>query len=96
MYKKKYSGWLKHADFLILDIIVLQLSFYVAYCIRHGIGNMYADQLYAGMAIVLLLIDIVIGIIFENLHNVMKRWPVILHRFSWSASTSWNTAVLMR
>ena len=73
MYKKKYSGWLKHADFLILDIIVLQLSFYVAYCIRHGIGNMYADQLYAGMAIVLLLIDIVIGIIFENLHNVMKR-----------------------
>lgn len=34
---------------------------------------MYADQLYAGMAIVLLLIDIVIGIIFENLHNVMKR-----------------------
>ncbi len=35
MYKKKYSGWLKHADFLILDIIVLQLSFYVAYCIRH-------------------------------------------------------------
>ena len=73
MYKKKYSGWLKHADFLILDIIVLQLSFYIAYCIRHGIGNMYADQLYAGMAIVLLLIDIVIGIIFENLHNVMKR-----------------------
>lgn len=50
MYKKKYSGWLKHADFLILDIIVLQLSFYIAYCIRHGIGNMYADQLYAGMA----------------------------------------------
>lgn len=43
MYKKKYSGWLKHADFLILDIIVLQLSFYVAYCIRHGIRNMYAD-----------------------------------------------------
>lgn len=73
MYKKKYSGWLKHADFLILDIIVLQLSFYIAYCIRHGIGNMYENQLYAGMAIVLVLIDIVIGIIFENLHNVMKR-----------------------
>ena len=34
---------------------------------------MYANQLYAGMAIVLLLVDIVIGITFENLHNVMKR-----------------------
>ena len=73
MYKKKYSGWLKHADFLILDIISLQLSFYIAYCIRHGINNMYENQLYAGMAIVLLLTDVVIGITFENLHNVMKR-----------------------
>lgn len=73
MYKKKYSGWLKHADFLILNIIVLQLSFYIAYCIRHGIDNMYADRLYAGMAIVLLLVDIVIGITFGNLHNVIKR-----------------------
>lgn len=70
---KKYSGWLKHADFLILDIISLQLSFYLVYCIRHGIDNMYENQLYAGMAIALLLVDIVIGIAFENLHYVMKR-----------------------
>lgn len=73
MYKKKYSGWLKHADFLILDIISLQLSFYIAYCIRHGIGNMYDNQLYAGMAVVLLLVGIVVEVIFENLHNVLKR-----------------------
>ena len=73
MYKKKYSGWLKHADFLILDIICLQLSFYIAYCIRHGIGNMYANKLYASMAVVLLLVDIVAGVFFENLHNVLKR-----------------------
>lgn len=73
MYKKTYKGWLKHADFLILDMICLQLSFYIAYCIRHGIQNMYANQLYASMAVVLLLVDAVIGMLFENLHNVLKR-----------------------
>lgn len=73
MYKKTSKGWLKHVDFLILDLICLQLSFYIAYCIRHGIRNMYANRLYAGMALVLLLVDAVIEMLFENLHNVLKR-----------------------
>ena len=73
MYKKTSKGWLKHVDFLILDLICLQLSFYIAYCIRHGLSNMYANQLYANMAVVLLLVDIVVEVIFENLHNVLKR-----------------------
>ena len=73
MYKKTSKGWLKHVDFLILDLISLQLSFYIAYCIRHGISNMYSSKLYASMAVVLLLTDIAVGVIFENLHNVLKR-----------------------
>lgn len=73
MYKRSSKGWLKHVDFLILDLICLQISFYIAYCIRHGLQNMYANELYAGMAVVLLLADIVVEVIFENLHNVLKR-----------------------
>lgn len=73
MYKKTSKGWLKHVDFLILDVICLQISFYIAYCIRHGVQNMYANSLYAGMALVLLLVDVVVGMLFENLHNVLKR-----------------------
>lgn len=73
MYNKTSNGWLKHVDFLILDVICLQLSFYIAYCIRHGVQNMYANRLYAGMALVLLLVDVVVGLLFENLHNVLKR-----------------------
>ena len=73
MYKKASKGWLKHVDFLILDMICLQLSFYIAYCIRHGLQNMYANELYASMAVVLLLVDVVVEVLFENLHNVLKR-----------------------
>lgn len=73
MYKRSSKGWLKHVDFLILDLICLQISFYIAYCIRHGLQNMYANELYASMAVVLLLVDIVVEVIFENLHNVIKR-----------------------
>ena len=88
MYKKKYSGWLKHADFLILDIIVLQLSFYIAYCIRHGIDNMYENRLYAGMAIVLLLADIVIGITFTG--SKPSRHPSRWWRSSHCLPSIWS------
>ena len=44
MYQKGAKGWLKHFDFMLLDLIVLQLSFLVAFQIRHGMVNPYADR----------------------------------------------------
>ena len=31
MYKKENNSWLKHIDFVILDILCLQLAFILAY-----------------------------------------------------------------
>ena len=39
MYKKSPQGWLKHWDFILVDIICLQLAFVVAYFVRMGFGN---------------------------------------------------------
>lgn len=44
MYKKSAEGWLKHWDFILLDIICLQLSFVIAYYLRQGDGNLYTDH----------------------------------------------------
>ena len=46
MYKKASSGWLKHYDFIILDLLCLQLAFVVAYMLRHGMVNPYTKELY--------------------------------------------------
>ena len=46
MYQKGAKGWLKHFDFMLLDLIVLQLSFLVAFQIRHGMVNPYANRDY--------------------------------------------------
>lgn len=60
MYKKSAQGWLKHWDFILLDIICLQLSFIIAYHLRQGDGNLYADHLYSGVAISFILCQIVV------------------------------------
>ena len=73
MYKKRTSGWLKHWDFMLLDMAVLQISFVLAYLIRLGFENPYADMIYRNMAVFIELADIAIFFLFETLSGVLKR-----------------------
>lgn len=53
MYRKESEGWFKHIDFILIDMICLQVAFYLSYVLK-GLGvNPYADLVYRNMAIVL-------------------------------------------
>ena len=41
MNKRETKGWLKHWDFILLDIICLQLCFVLSYWLVRGMGNPY-------------------------------------------------------
>ncbi|MGN0393741.1 MAG: sugar transferase, partial [Coprococcus sp.] len=73
MYKRSTSGWLKHFDFIILDMLCLQVSFLLSYIVRHGLHNPYAVPIYRNMAIFIELADICIMFFFSTLKNVLKR-----------------------
>lgn len=73
MYRRKAKGWYKHIDFIILDIICLELSFLIAYVIRHGAVNPYHFQLYRSATIVLGFIDFVLLFVCNTCKNVLKR-----------------------
>ena len=73
MYKKGSKGWLKHFDFILLDMICLQIAFLLAYVIRHDSGSPYIVPLYRNMAIFMELLDIVVMFFYETLSNVLKR-----------------------
>ena len=73
MYQKGAKGWLKHFDFMLLDLIVLQLSFLVAFQIRHGMVNPYASRDYLALAIITELADIVAMIFLNTYEGVLRR-----------------------
>lgn len=73
MYQKGAKGWLKHFDFMLLDLIVLQLSFLAAYWIRHGIGNPYANRDYLSLAIITELADILAMVFMNTYEGVIRR-----------------------
>ena len=73
MYKKSVQGWLKHLDFMILDVVCLWISFTIAFGMRHGSLNVFANSLYRDMMWSLALMDIVVIFFFDSLKNVLKR-----------------------
>jgi len=73
MYRRDTKGWLKHFDFMVLDLLVLQVAFVLSYILRHGLQNPYAEPLYANMGMFLLLCDLVIIFYTEPFRNILKR-----------------------
>ena len=74
MYKRNAQGWLKHIDFILLDLLVLQVSFILGYMIRHGWGLWpYQRADYKSLSIILMVVDLFVAVIFNTMHNVMKR-----------------------
>ena len=73
MYRERAKGWLKHVDFIVLDIVCLQVAFALAYVARHGWRDPYRVPLYRGMAFALLMIGVAV-IFFANVYSgVLKR-----------------------
>lgn len=73
MYKRNNQGWIKHLDFILWDVIALQVAFVVAYYIRHGYFLLYETETYRTLGIMLVVLDLFVAIIFSTMHNVMKR-----------------------
>lgn len=73
MYRKNSKGWLKHIDFILLDMVCLQLAYLLAYFIKNGNVHLYNDFLYRNMAIIIEFADLMVLLVFGTLKNVLKR-----------------------
>ena len=73
MYQKGLQGWLKHWDFIMIDILCLQAAFIMSYGIRHGSYNPYVRQDYLGAAIMFIIVDLLVSILGSSFKNILKR-----------------------
>lgn len=74
MNEKRKKGWLKHLDFMIVDIICMQMAYLFAYWYRHPSPVMYrGTTLYTHLNIILLVIDICYVIVRPVYKNILKR-----------------------
>lgn len=73
MYRKFSESWIKHADFILLDVISLQIAFVLAYWMRNMMGNPYTSSLYKEIAVILTLLSVCVAFLSENHKNILRR-----------------------
>ena len=72
MYKRNAQGWSKHFDFMLVDELSLQVAYIVAVLIRRHEWA-YSLQLYRKLGILLVLIDALVIVLHNSLHDIMQR-----------------------
>ena len=74
MYKRQSKGWSKHLDFIVLDLVCLWTSYIFAYFLRNGnIKGLFANRFYVNIGIVLMIIDLLVVLLFNTMHDVLRR-----------------------
>ena len=66
------DSWLKHLDFIILDILTLALSFVIAYIIRYQSFDFISMSGWMAGVVIIMLLDILI-ILFGNTYSGVLR-----------------------
>ena len=73
MYERGIKGWLKHLDFILLDMLSLALAFFVMFRLRFRVERIYRPDLYRELLIVLMLVDFMVCVLLNPMHDVLKR-----------------------
>lgn len=73
MYTRDSESWLKHFDFILLDLICLQVAFVLAYLVSGYGFNPYANMLYRNKAIFFELADLLVIFFMGPMKDVLKR-----------------------
>lgn len=73
MYQKISNGWLKHWDFILLDLIFLQIAYVIPCIIRNGWRNPYESQMYLNVGFIICLADICTAFFMEDYSGIMRR-----------------------
>lgn len=73
MNSKPAEGWIKHADFIILDLIVMQVAFVCAYWVNHFNVHAYSVFSYRILAVVFGFSQVVTAFFTNNYSGILKR-----------------------
>lgn len=73
MNKKNAKGWLKHWDFILVDILCLQISFLLGYWVVHGFANPYQVIAFRYQLRLLFFSQLVVISFLGNYTGILRR-----------------------
>ncbi|MBE5807652.1 MAG: hypothetical protein E7317_04855, partial [Clostridiales bacterium] len=70
--KSKYT-WLKHMDFMIVDLVALILSFSISYAMKFGKWDFWREETWTRYIVIISLLDLVISFIVSPYSGILRR-----------------------
>ncbi len=71
-FKEKYP-WMKHTDFIIIDLVCLILSFFVAYYLKMGNINIFCEPEWTFLLIIICCMNLFYMIMQSTYSDILKR-----------------------
>ncbi len=73
MYRIASKGWLKHFDFMVVDILLLEAAFIIAYKFRFGFSSSIEMSNYSVLGVILPILHVFIVFFTEEYSGILKR-----------------------
>ncbi len=73
MYKRDSEKWIKYYDFILLDMLCLQLSYIIAFAISGYGFNIYEQSIYRNVALVVEMINLLVIIVYGTFNELYDR-----------------------
>ena len=73
MYRDEKRSWMKHLDFTILDMLMMELALILAYGWRFEHAWLFNHELYVRIAVIALLIDVCVVFFSEAYTGILRR-----------------------
>lgn len=73
MERTEKKRWAKHIDFLLSDILCIEIAFVVAYMMKNGWQNLLEVEEYRHIAVILLILPVCITFFTEPYSGILRR-----------------------
>ena len=85
MYENNFRSWVKHLDFMMLDIIAITIAYWTAFGVRRHINGLAWESNYRGFYMLVIAFDLILVFLFRTYSNVVRRgyfeeiWEILKH-----------------
>lgn len=73
MYRRDSQGWIKYFDFMLIDMVCLQIAYILAFAISGYGFNPYEQTIYRNIAVIMELINLLVIFVYGTLNNLYDR-----------------------
>lgn len=73
MYENDLRSWIKHLDFMLLDILSITISFWAAFGVRKSMSGIAWESNYRGLYLIFIALHIILVFFFRSYSNIIRR-----------------------